>query len=63
MAGSPEADLSQSVVRAHKEGFDVAIINHPPSCGDQGELAVRDALTRAGSRRLVGKLGRIREGP
>jgi hypothetical protein len=40
MAGSPEAYLSQSVVRADEEGFDVAIIGHSPSCGDQGELAV-----------------------
>ena len=40
MAGAPEPHLSQSAVRADKERIDVAIIDHAPFCGDQGELAV-----------------------
>jgi hypothetical protein len=40
VAGSPEPHLSQSAMRADQEGLNVASIDHPPSCGDQGELAV-----------------------
>jgi hypothetical protein len=32
IAGSSAAQLSQSAVRAEQEGFEVAIIDHSPSC-------------------------------
>ena len=63
MAGSPEPHLRQSAVRADKERIDVAIIDHLPSWDIRVSREFPRRVTRAGSQRLVGELGRIRKDP